>query len=627
MIGNDQKEQIVQATDFVSLVGETVQLHEKGAGDWWGRCPFHEERTESFHVNANRGLYYCFGCEAKGDVIDFVMRRENLDFADALRWLADRAGIEIRETRGARRGPRRNRVLSCLEEAERRFSRNLLARRDPAGRCDRARAYLGGRSMGREVSLRWGLGFALGGQDLVNHLLDCGFSRAEIAAADLGVERGNGLRDRFFDRVMFPIRDEAGRTIGFGGRVMNDSKPKYLNSKDSGLFHKTKNLYALDRAKDSIIASGRALIVEGYTDAIALHEAGFANACAILGTALTHDHIRLLSRFKPREITSLLDGDAAGQRAAEKALAHLGETEAKLTCVVLPEGKDPAEYLEAYGPEALEAELAGAKDLALFVIDRKVAEAQGSAPGRRRRILGEACAALAPLKGNPIALERYSAYIADAFDASQEEVRRLIREAPVRRDDAGRPAAAFVDGDGPWETERAADAGVIAVEPLPDLGSLPPRQRRRIVLERQFLALLADDPQPFAPHAARIRALSWEDPRHGVIAAVLLDAPVGSSARDRLALARNADPMAPQILSGSEFDRSGEPWNERDASFVMDELELETLRAEARSLQAALKAQEIDDDRTGARALLERSAALRERIAMLESRVRHWTRG
>ncbi len=619
MISAEEKERVVQATDFVGLVGETVMLHEKSAGDFWGRCPFHEERTESFHVSADRGLFYCFGCGAKGDVIDYVKRRENLEFADAVRYLADRAHIELHESAGGAAGPGRGRLIACLEEAQRHFARLLLSTRDQAGKCQQARDYLSKRSLGRDVSLRWGLGFSIGRGDLVSHLRGKGFSPREIIAADLGVEGPHGLRDRFYERVMFPIRDAAGSVIGFGGRVIDTSLPKYLNSRDSSIWHKRKNFYALDRAKESITATGRAVIVEGYTDAIALHEAGITNAVAILGTALTSDHLKVLDRYRPREIVSLLDGDEAGQRAAEKIVALVGSTRAKLLCVVLPEGKDPAEYLEAEGPQEMMKRLSEASDLVLFVIERRLAQARGASVGERAKILEDICAILAPLSSQPLALSSYAGMVADAFSIDEAQVHERIRRAAAAQQMAPRPRDDFrVQSREGGSSRDEGEPG----EPLPDLSRMSTSDRSRILSERELLAALSSRPQAFARQMGRIGALSWGDARHGRIAAALVATP-NASAHERLAAARAVDAFAPQILAASEFDREGR-WGEAEAAFLVDQVELQSLSQELRRTSSELHAAEISRDETRIQELMQIAQPLRARISELEASVRSW---
>ena len=221
MITDEDKEKVRQATDFVQLVAETVELRQRGQ-EFWGCCPFHGEKSPSFKVNPNTGLWHCFGCGEGGDVFSYVQKRESLDFPDAIRFLADRAGIELSEERGGRRGPRRNRLIDCLAEAQSFYATMLMRGRGEGP--DAARAYFGSRGFGGDVCRRWGLGYAPGRGSLVSDLRSCGFSASEMVAADLALDRGGRPVDRLFDRVMFPINDEQGRPIAFGGRVIGPKR-------------------------------------------------------------------------------------------------------------------------------------------------------------------------------------------------------------------------------------------------------------------------------------------------------------------------------------------------------------------------------------------------------------------
>lgn len=429
MISDDDRERVRQATDIIALVGETVQLKQRGSNDFWGCCPFHHEKSPSFHVNASTGLWKCFGCGAGGDVYDYVMKRENLDFPDAIRYLADRAGIELTEERGsAHKGPRRNRIIECLTQAEAFYSLMLMRGRGEGP--DAGRKYLAGRGFGSAICKRWHLGYAPGRGTLVAHLRQLGFSNAEMLAADLAVERSGRLQDRFYDRVMFPIHDEQGRTIAFGGRVLTDAKPKYLNTKETAVFHKGKHLFAFDRAKESIAAKGVAIVSEGYTDVISLHEAGYTNAVAALGTSFSLDHVRTLSRFA-RKIICMFDGDAAGQKAAERAIQFIDKTEADLRCVVLPNNQDPAEFLASHDHAELQLILDAAEPLMDFVFRKRLAGFDLSSPGRRVAALNDLAELLAPLK-NSYLLDAYATQLADALGMDVEETKRVIRSKPVK---------------------------------------------------------------------------------------------------------------------------------------------------------------------------------------------------
>ena len=236
MITDEDKERVRQATDFVALVSETVELRQRGQ-EFWGCCPFHGEKNPSFKVNPNTGLWHCFGCGDGGDLFSYVQRRENLDFLDSVRYLADRAGIELNEERTGQRGPKKSRLVECLSATEAFYSTMLMRGRGEGP--DAARAYLSSRGFGGAVCRDWGLGFAPGRGSLVAYLRDKGFTYAEMIAGDVAVNRNGRTADRFYDRVMFPIHDEMGRTIAFGGRVIGPKKDtaKYINTRDTSVFN------------------------------------------------------------------------------------------------------------------------------------------------------------------------------------------------------------------------------------------------------------------------------------------------------------------------------------------------------------------------------------------------------
>ncbi|MDR2109355.1 MAG: DNA primase, partial [Coriobacteriales bacterium] len=326
-----------EATDLVALIGERVVLKPRNR-EFWGNCPFHNEKTPSFKVDPASQFYHCFGCGESGDAITFVRKIDNLDFPDAVRYLAERANIELHES-GAVQSGHKARLFKVMEQTVAFYHRQLMRVKSPE--TDAARAYLGSRAMSGEVARDWQLGYAPGSGSLVRELSAAGFSRADMLDANVAVDgRGGRLRDRFFNRVIFPISDLQGRPIALGGRVLNDGEPKYLNTSDTALFSKGTTLYALSRAKAAITATGTAIVVEGYTDTIAMHAAGFTNTVATLGTALTAEHLKKLARFA-RRLVYLFDGDAAGQRAADRASALI-------TRDITPEsGSRPIELLVA----------------------------------------------------------------------------------------------------------------------------------------------------------------------------------------------------------------------------------------------------------------------------------------
>ena len=340
------KDELVARSDIVDVVSDYVTLTPKG-GSFWGLCPFHGEKTPSFHVLPDRQLYHCFGCGKGGGVISFVMDVENLPYIDAVRLLAKRAGMEVPEDgmdQGRQR--QRSRLLALNKEAARFFHSQLHS---PVGQG--GLQYLQNRGLSRGTMTRFGLGFAPDSWDsLIRAMAQKGFEKRDLLDAGLAVSnKKGGIYDRFRGRVMFPIIDLRGDVIGFGGRVLGDGTPKYLNSPDTPVFNKSRNLFALNLAKNT--KQGRLLLTEGYMDTISLHQAGFDCAVASLGTSLTADHAKLLSRFT-KEVILCYDGDTAGVQAANRAIPMLEKTGLKVRVLRITGAKDPDEFIKTFGREA-----------------------------------------------------------------------------------------------------------------------------------------------------------------------------------------------------------------------------------------------------------------------------------
>ena len=642
MITDEDKEKVRQATDFVQLVAETVELRQRGQ-EFWGCCPFHGEKSPSFKVNPNTGLWHCFGCGEGGDVFSYVQKRENLDFPDAIRFLADRAGIELSEERGGRRGPRRNRLIDCLAEAQSFYATMLMRGRGEGP--DAARAYFGSRGFGGDVCRRWGLGYAPGRGALVSDLRSCGFSASEMVAADLALDRG-GRPDRFFDRVMFPINDEQGRPIAFGGRVIGPKKDtaKYVNTRDTAVFNKGKHLFAYDRAKETMAATGEAIVCEGYTDVISMHENGFTNAVAALGTAFRLDHIKLMERQRVNRIICMFDGDAAGQRAAERAVQFIDKTTAELRCVVLPDNQDPMEFLSAHPADELRPLLDAARPLMDFVFEKRLAGVDLGNPGARVAALESMAKVLAPLKKS-VVMPEYAARLADALKMEVDDVKLAIREAPVPRDDepAGRgrakplaagpgqpsrpqryqqraqapqaardfapasedafdyvPAEAYGDaadgyGDG-GVYGGAPDYGYSSAEPgfLPAPAAQPryrlsEEERMQLSCERELLCAMAAEPDAVRRFADRLAEVSWADSRHEAMAWAMLSTPAGSAPADVVAAATAACASAPQVLSAGRVMGEEGMADEQKLELIVNTLDWLSCQRKVRSIRGKLR--------------------------------------
>ena len=417
MISDEEKDQVRAASDLVAIVQETVELPPRGH-EFWGCCPFHGEKTPSFHIIPATQVWQCVGCGEGGDVFTYIMKRENLSFPESIRYLADRAGIELHDTGDRReRGAKRARIYDlCAETAQ--FYHTMLMR----GKDGRPREYFASRGMGGDVCRRYCLGFAPGRNALVSHLSQAGFTPQEMIDANVAVSRGRGqLADRFYDRVMFPIFDEQGHNIAFGGRIMGDGQPKYLNTAETSVFHKKRNLYGFNWAKEFIVAQDTAIVVEGYTDCIACWEAGIKNVVATLGTALTEHHVKTLTRFAKR-IVYMFAGDAAGQKAARRAIQFIEQDSMDLRCVVLPDGNDPMEFITAHGGQELQTRIDAAEPLMDFVYRSLQESSDITTPGGRAKALEDALTLIYPLRDSYM-IDTYFIQIADLLGLDLETVR------------------------------------------------------------------------------------------------------------------------------------------------------------------------------------------------------------
>lgn len=458
MIREEDIREVRDRTDVVELVGERTTLRRKGRL-FWGLCPFHQEKTPSFKVDPESGLYHCFGCGEGGDAFGFLMKTEGLDFVDAVRLLAERCHFELRDTAREARGPARGRLLEAHDRAERFYSEALMRAED----ASQARDYLASRGFHSDAARRFGLGWSPGGDALVKQLSAAGFSEAEVLAAGLAVRSQAGrLSDRFRRRLMFPIRDTAGRVVAFGGRVLDDGQPKYLNSADSPLFRKSRVLYALDAAKEAIGRERTAVVVEGYTDVIAAHIAGFSNVVATLGTAFTEEHLRLLARFADR-VVLVFDADEAGLAAADRTMDFAGryglagtgivariidEGKLDVRVAVLPQGKDPADLLSK-DPGAFGAALEKAEPLVDFALERRISGHDLSTLAGRLDAARDALRVLAGVE-SPVAMKEHLELLATRLQlethALEAELARAGKKRPVVADGAKAAAPPAVSG-------------------------------------------------------------------------------------------------------------------------------------------------------------------------------------
>ncbi len=349
-ISEDFIAELKYRSDISDIASSYMQLKRRGR-NLVGLCPFHSEKTPSFNIYPENGSFYCFGCGAGGDVITFIMKIENLDYTEAIRFLAQRAGLTVPEDSVDDSMSRlRTRVYEANREAARFFYAKLYSREGA-----QALDYLHRRALRDNTIKRFGLGYSPNSRfALTNHLKSKGFTDAELIAANLVFKSrsGNGVVDRFFDRVMFPIIDLRGNVIAFGGRIMSDLKPKYLNTSDTIVFNKSRNLFSLNNAKNS--GTRRLILCEGYMDVIAVNQAGFTDAVATLGTALTAEQAMLMKRYCD-EVVICYDSDEAGQKATARAITILRNAGLVVRVLSIPDGKDPDEFIRKNGDKGAAA--------------------------------------------------------------------------------------------------------------------------------------------------------------------------------------------------------------------------------------------------------------------------------
>jgi len=577
----DVRDEIRQRINLVDLVSAHVALKKAGR-QYKGLCPFHAEKTPSFHVDPERGLFFCFGCHAGGDAFDFVMRTANQSFPEALAALADRAGVPLERTpEDARDRSEREQILRALDAAAA-FYRAQLATSDG----ERVRAYLQGRGVSAQIVEEFGLGYAPPGWDGVLRALAAkGYEAAVLERAGLTQARadGSGYFDLLRQRLIFPIQDLQDRTVAFGGRALDpEATPKYLNSRESQTFQKGRLLYALNRARDAIRETGEIVVVEGYMDALACHQAGVRNAVATLGTALTLDQVLLLKRFTAR-VVLVYDADSAGRMASERGGQLFEEAELPARVAVLPSGLDPDAFLRREGPLKFRTILADA--LTMFDYQVSLAESRHDARSLEGRVaLADELLPVVDLVANPVRQSEYLRAIAQRFDLSEDALRQRLA---IRR----RPG-------------RAAPRG-----PAP---AVIPAGRRRWEAERLLIRIMAQDAAARGAVARALGADDFHDPLHRQLAEVMLaDEDASADAlRDRLG-AGESQAVLMQLL----FEPPGV--EDKDRELVVREtvrvLSRMPLEEERRRLLRAIAEAQAGGDEDQVTALQAAFLALRER--------------
>ncbi len=423
-------DELLARNPIEDVVGQHVSLKRSG-GNMFGLCPFHGEKPASFSVAPDKGIYYCFGCHKGGSAINFVMEIEGLSYPDAVRSLAKRAGMQVPEDEQYQsRYRQQERLWALHKEAARYYHSQLFL---PAGKA--ALEYANGRGMPKATLVNFGIGYAPDGWDnLVKAMRAKGYTDQELKDSGLVTEsRKNGaIYDRFRDRLMFPIIDVRGNVIGFGGRIMNNKNPddaKYLNSPETVIFNKRKNLFGLNYAKKSKL--GYMILVEGYMDAIALHQYGFDCAVASLGTSLTQEHAALLSRYT-EQIYLIYDGDEAGQRAAQRAIPILEKAGLRIKVLRMRDAKDPDEFLKKFGADRFKILLEESSNRVEYQLNAIRSKYDIREDDQKVRFIHEAAELISTL-GSAVQREIYSARIAETVKISEDAVKLEVSKAYKRR--------------------------------------------------------------------------------------------------------------------------------------------------------------------------------------------------
>jgi DNA primase len=590
-------ERAKQAVDMVELVGSRTDLRRVGQRHM-GLCPFHDERTPSFSVRADLGLYHCFGCGASGDAIRFVQETEGLDFRQAVELIADRYRVELRrereDPRAEERRRRRERLLGLVDRAATYYARYLW----DSGEAAPARAYLAGRGISEEVLRAFRVGYAPDGWDrLTRAAAQDGFGVEELAAAGLG-QRGarGGFIDRFRGRIMFPLADARGRVLGFGARAVHEEqRPKYLNTAENELYHKGRQLFGIQQARAPAARAGHVVVVEGYTDVLALHQVGLTESVAIMGTALTQEQLAELHRAAGT-VSLALDADRAGQEAMLRAARTARSRGLELRVVALPEGRDPAELVAQEGVEAFRSLLGAALSVIEFEVRRVLADADLATAAGRDRALAAVRPLIASTGERTATRDELVRQVADRLDVPPAyvvtELERRVAAAGGGGVHTSRGAGGTVggrragsEGGDSAGSQRGSEVGAPAGGTQAAAPSLDAAQRT----ERAFLSMCVAEPVPGRRYLERLGDEHFSSPavraarRH---LAGHLDAPLSAVPDD--------DPMVEATLREIVMRAEEEPASE--AALQLGFLQLDLRRIE-RALREARRAEDFGRQR------------------------------
>jgi len=473
-------QELADRNSIEDVVGSYVRLTKRSGSNQFGLCPFHSEKTPSFSVSPDKQIYHCFGCGKGGSVINFVMEIENLSFPDAVEFLARRAGMEVPEDGDREQRNRRERLLSLNKAAARWYHEQLL---QPGAKI--AQDYVNKRQINAKMVTNFGLGYAPDSfYELVNAMHAQGYQDFELIDAGLANsnKNGKGVHDVFRSRLMFPVIDVRGNVIGFSGRILGDGEPKYLNSRETPVFNKSKNLFALNLAKKS--KNGYILLCEGNIDVVSLHQAGFDSAVASLGTSLTPEQARLISRYSEEAVIAY-DSDTAGQKAAQRAIGILEKLDLKVRVLQVPGAKDVDEFIKGRGPDAFANLLNGSENHIEYRLGSVEQKHDLSSDEGKVAYLKDAAAVIALLP-SPVEREVYAMRVAEKTGVSKTVVTEEIERARKRK--------AF----GAKKQEEREAVRAIRAAAQPKDRSLRYENERSALAEEGVVRLMYLDPALFA---------------------------------------------------------------------------------------------------------------------------------
>lgn len=489
-------EEVRMKNDIVDVISGYVRLKKQGSS-YFGLCPFHNEKSPSFSVSRSKQMYYCFGCGAGGTVFNFLMEYENFSFTEAMQYLADRAGVELPKIEYSKEAKERADLKATLLEINKAAAQYFYVQlKSEQGRA--AYKYLTDRGLSDETIKAFGLGYSNKySNDLYQYLRSKGYSEDLIRQAGLiSTDEKNGIYDKFWNRVMFPIMDVNSRVIGFGGRVMGDAKPKYLNSPETPIFDKSRNLYGLQRARSS--RKPYFLLCEGYMDVISLHQAGFTNAIASLGTSLTAGHANLIKRYV-QEVYLTYDSDEAGTKAALRAVPILKEAGIAAKVIRMDPYKDPDEFIKNLGPEAFEERISKARNGFLFSIEMLERDYDMNSPEEKTAFFQEVAKRLIGFEEE---LERnnYIEAVAKVYRISPESLQKLVTKMAIRESSI-KPAS----------RPRTADG-----KPLK-------KESGKLTVQKVLLTYLIDDPKLYGVVCKYISPSDFTEPLYQKVAELLYE--------------------------------------------------------------------------------------------------------